>query len=69
MRKRLFYLLLALLFLIEVVQVWFVWKYLVWFKEQEIEFIYPILFAISFTALGLMTYFLIRGIASIKHRK
>ena len=69
MRKRMFYLLLTLLVLIEAAQVWFVFKYLAWFKEQGIEFVYPILFAISFMALGLMTYFLILAIKSIKHRK
>jgi hypothetical protein len=69
MRKRFFYLLLTLLVLIEAAQAWFVLKYLEWFKEHGVEFIYPVLFSISFIALGLLTYFLILGVKSIKNRK
>lgn len=69
MRKRTFYLLFTLLILIEAAQAWFVLKYLGWFKEYGIGFIYPVLFAISLIALGLLTYFLILAIKSIKNRK
>ena len=69
MRKSLFYLFISLLFIIEVTQTLFVLKFLEWFKEHNVEFIYPILFSMSITALGIMTYFLIRGIWTLKYRK
>lgn len=68
MKRTYFHLLLATLLSIEVVQILFCLNFLDWFKEHKVYPIYPILFAMSFTALGVMTYFLIRGIYSITKR-
>ncbi len=65
MSRRYFYLLLLTLCIIEIVQVLFVWKFLDWFKVHNGEFIYLMLFTMSITALGVMTYFLARGIYSV----
>lgn len=69
MRKSYFYLLMVILFIIESTQILFVLKFIDFFKEHNIEFIYPILFSMSITALGVMTYFLITGIWTLKYRK
>ena len=65
MKRTYFHLFLLTLAIIEVVQILFCLNFLDWFKEHKAYAVYPILFSMSFTALGVMTYFVVRGIYSI----
>lgn len=69
MRKDTFYALLFILMIIEVIQILFVLNFLEWFKAQGVYFVYPVLFSMSFVVLGIITFFLIKGIWSLKNRK
>jgi len=60
---------LAALAVIEVTQIIFVMKFLDWFKEHTATWVYPLLFSMSLIAMGIMTYFLGRGIWSLKNWK
>lgn len=69
MRKNYFYLLLSALGFIMILQALFVLQFLEWFQAHNVKIIYPLFFSMSTVSLGVMIYFVIRGIMTLKYRK
>lgn len=70
MKKQLFYLFIFILFAIEIIQCLFIMKFIKWYEQYDVNFIYLILFSMSIVSFGIMTFFLVKGIYTlIKYKR